>query len=188
MLTADIAIIVQTFIESRFVQARNRAHELVLRLDEQTTHLSSQQDELDRVSEALAAAAEQAHASASSVSGLAGEMAGQATAADALVEQTVLVATDGGVVVDRTAEAVGRMQASVEGIVTEIAALAQQGEDITRIVTVIKAIADQTNLLALNAAIEAARAGEHGRGSPSSPRRSGAWPTARASRSARSRI
>ena len=66
--------------------------------------------------------------------------------------------------VDRTAETVGRMQASVRGIVTEIAALAQQGQDITKIVTVIKAIADQTNLLALNAAIEAARAGEHGRG------------------------
>jgi methyl-accepting chemotaxis protein len=164
MLTADIAIIVQTFIESRFVQARTRAQELVVALDEQTTHLSSQQDELDRVSEALAAAAEQAHASASSVSGLAGEMADQASAADALVEQTVVVAADGGVVVDRTAETVGRMQTSVEGIVTEIAALAQQGEDITRIVTVIKAIADQTNLLALNAAIEAARAGEHGRG------------------------
>ncbi len=74
LLTADIAIIVQTFIESRFVQARTRAHELVLALDHQTGHLSSQQDELDRVSEALAAAAEQAHASASSVSGLAAEM------------------------------------------------------------------------------------------------------------------
>ena len=56
------------------------------------------------------------------------------------------------------------MKLAVDGIVTQTAALAHQGEDITRIVAVITAIAEQTNLLALNAAIEAARAGEHGRG------------------------
>ncbi len=42
--------------------------------------------------------------------------------------------------------------------------LAESGEEITEMVSMIVGVADQTNLLALNAAIEAARAGEAGRG------------------------
>ena len=124
---------------------------------------SAQQD-VDRVAAALAAASQQAHASASSASELAGEMASEANAANDLVEQAVRSSADGSIVVAQAADTVTRMKLAVDGIVTETAALAQQGEDITRIVAVITAIAEQTNLLALNAAIEAARAGEHGKG------------------------
>jgi heme-based aerotactic transducer len=164
MLTADVAIIVQTFIDSRFVEAQAKSELLVGRLEQQTANLSAQQDELDKVSAALAAASQQAHASASSVSQLAGQTAGEANAANELVEQSVSSASEGGIVVARAADTVAKMKLAVDDIVTETAVLAQQGEDITRIVAVITAIAEQTNLLALNAAIEAARAGEHGRG------------------------
>jgi heam-based aerotactic trancducer len=164
MLTADVAIIVQAFIDSRFVEAQAKSELLVGRLDDQTAHLSQQQDELDKVSAELAAASQEAHASASSVSELAGAMANEADGANELVEQAVRSSSDGGLVVARAAETVAKLKLAVDGIVTEISALSQQGEDITRIVGVITGIAEQTNLLALNAAIEAARAGEHGRG------------------------
>lgn len=164
ILTADVAIIVQTFIDSRFVEAQAKSELLVERLEQRTVHLSSQQDELDKVAGALAAASQQAHASASSVSQLAGEMATVADAANDLVEQSVRSSGEGRLVVARAADTVAKMKLAVADIVTETAVLAQQGEDITRIVAVITAIAEQTNLLALNAAIEAARAGEHGRG------------------------
>jgi len=46
----------------------------------------------------------------------------------------------------------------------KVASLAEQSQEVKKIILIIKEIADRTNLLALNAAIEAARAGESGRG------------------------
>ena len=60
---------------------------------------------------------------------------------------------------------------SIQGLVDEVLrasdqaqSLADQAQDISKVLEVIRGIAGQTNLLALNAAIEAARAGEAGRG------------------------
>ncbi len=149
---------------ARIAGAQQSPVRVVDRLSKQTERLGDQQRDMSDVSETLAAAAEQSHASATNMSELANEMAQQSQEADALVTETVQAAEQGVVVVEGTERAVGDMRSSVQGIVTELQSIAQQGEDITRIVEVIKGIADQTNLLALNAAIEAARAGEHGRG------------------------
>ncbi len=159
LFTADIATVVQTFID-----ARDQTAMLIDSLETQTGHLAGQQTEMSQVSESLAAASQEAHASATQMSRLASEMASEAGSANELVGRTVTAAADGVSVAQDAERAVADMRGSVAGIASEIEVLAQQGEDITRIVAVIKAIADQTNLLALNAAIEAARAGEHGRG------------------------
>jgi heam-based aerotactic trancducer len=158
LIGADIARIAESCAASRAEPL------MVQRMGEHTERLGSQQRDMSDVSETLAAAAEQSHASATNMSELANEMAQQSKEADALVTETVQAAEQGVTVVEGTERAVADMRSSVQGIVTELQSIAQQGEDITRIVEVIKGIADQTNLLALNAAIEAARAGEHGRG------------------------
>jgi len=59
-------------------------------------------------------------------------------------------ASEGGLVVERTVQAMG--------------AIEQSAHEITQIINVIDGIAFQTNLLALNAGVEAARAGEAGKG------------------------
>lgn len=74
------------------------------------------------------------------------------------------VATQGQRQVEATIGAIVRMTEDVAMTSGLIGGLAQQAQEIGKVLDVIRAIADQTNLLALNAAIEAARAGDAGRG------------------------
>ncbi len=63
-----------------------------------------------------------------------------------------------------TVTSIQRLESDIDSTNEVIAKLKLNGEEIGKVVDVIRGIADQTNLLALNAAIEAARAGEQGRG------------------------
>ncbi|HWH85410.1 MAG TPA: methyl-accepting chemotaxis protein [Pseudomonas sp.] len=66
--------------------------------------------------------------------------------------------------VSETATAINALASDVQHTGELVQSLANQSQDIGKVLDVIRAIAEQTNLLALNAAIEAARAGESGRG------------------------
>ena len=66
--------------------------------------------------------------------------------------------------VSDTASAIHALASDVQHTGELVQSLANQSQDIGKVLDVIRAIAEQTNLLALNAAIEAARAGESGRG------------------------
>lgn len=66
--------------------------------------------------------------------------------------------------VSETASAINALASDVQHTGELVQSLANQSQDIGKVLDVIRAIAEQTNLLALNAAIEAARAGESGRG------------------------
>nr|WP_219096098.1 methyl-accepting chemotaxis protein [Pseudomonas sp. UMAB-40] len=66
--------------------------------------------------------------------------------------------------VSETVTAISALASDVQITGGLVQSLANQSQDIGKVLDVIRAIAEQTNLLALNAAIEAARAGESGRG------------------------
>lgn len=66
--------------------------------------------------------------------------------------------------VNETIHAISDLSNEVTNTSALVQTLANQSQEIGKVLDVIRAIAEQTNLLALNAAIEAARAGESGRG------------------------
>lgn len=63
-----------------------------------------------------------------------------------------------------TVQSIQTLTSTVQSTSNLVQSLADQSQDIGKVLDVIRSIAEQTNLLALNAAIEAARAGESGRG------------------------
>lgn len=78
--------------------------------------------------------------------------------------QSTQSAEQGKQQVQQTIQAIVAMNDDVARSSSVVSSLAEQAQDIGKVLDVIRAIAEQTNLLALNAAIEAARAGEAGRG------------------------
>ncbi len=73
-------------------------------------------------------------------------------------------AQDGQTRVIETVTSIQTLSSNVQHTSVLVQKLADQSQDIGKVLDVIRSIAEQTNLLALNAAIEAARAGESGRG------------------------
>lgn len=71
---------------------------------------------------------------------------------------------EGKQLMDSSAQQMMKIDGIVQEAVEKMANFNRQTQEISKLVSVIEAIATQTNLLALNAAIEAARAGEAGKG------------------------
>jgi len=92
------------------------------------------------------------------------EVAGNASQASVLTQSAEENGNRGAEIIHDSTVQVRRLSQQIETAVTAIRKLAEDSENITTVLDVIRGVAEQTNLLALNAAIEAARAGEHGRG------------------------
>ncbi|RMF14505.1 MAG: methyl-accepting chemotaxis protein, partial [Gammaproteobacteria bacterium] len=107
--------------------------------------------------EAVASATEELSASFAQVAQTADTLSGNATRVEDGSER-------GRTQLEQTIGQLSNMAAQMEASSASMAALAQDSQKVSEVLTVINTIAEQTNLLALNAAIEAARAGEHGRG------------------------
>lgn len=82
----------------------------------------------------------------------------------ATAQETLQIAEEGELLLDRTAKSSRDIASEVTQSSALIEQLLEESKQISAIVNTIRSIAEQTNLLALNAAIEAARAGENGRG------------------------
>jgi methyl-accepting chemotaxis protein len=107
---------------------------------------------------------EQAATAVNQMSAAVDEVARNATSTSQAAKESNLAASDGNQKVGETLQAMRSLTDRVELTSEQVRGLAEQAQDISKVLNVIRAIAEQTNLLALNAAIEAARAGEQGRG------------------------
>jgi methyl-accepting chemotaxis protein len=107
---------------------------------------------------------EQAATAVNEMSAAVEEVARNATSTSEAAKQSSVSAELGNKRVAETLTAMQSLTGLVEVSSGQVQALANQAQDISKVLSVIRSIAEQTNLLALNAAIEAARAGEQGRG------------------------
>jgi methyl-accepting chemotaxis protein len=92
------------------------------------------------------------------------EVARNAVAASQSTQASERSAQTGQERVGQTIASLQKLSTTVGQTGIEVEGLANQAQNIAKVLDVIRSIAEQTNLLALNAAIEAARAGEQGRG------------------------
>ncbi|PBQ19696.1 methyl-accepting chemotaxis protein [Pseudomonas congelans] len=92
------------------------------------------------------------------------EVARNAVSTSDASNQSSTSALAGQTRVIETVQSIQTLPDNVQATSTLVQNLANQSQDIGKVLDVIRSIAEQTNLLALNAAIEAARAGESGRG------------------------
>ena len=92
------------------------------------------------------------------------EVARNAVSTSEASSQSNSAAQEGQARVIDTVRSIQTLSGNVQETSVLVQKLADQSQDIGKVLDVIRSIAEQTNLLALNAAIEAARAGESGRG------------------------
>ncbi|MBS1227277.1 MAG: methyl-accepting chemotaxis protein [Proteobacteria bacterium] len=142
----------------------NMISESVLTVQHSATSLSGM---AGQVASAATAQSESASSMAASVEELTvsiGHVGDQAVEADRLASESGRLAQSGEQVIAQTVSDISDIADAVNASADRIGKLEQASQSISRVVQVIKDVAEQTNLLALNAAIEAARAGEQGRG------------------------
>lgn len=144
---------------------------LVSRIQSEVQHLRGSAEKLASSSQQISNSTSAQSDSASSMAASVEEMtvgvdhiAKNAQDAQVYSRESDRVAAEGGRIVEGVVSEIEAIAHTVNQSAAAVEALGQHSDQISAIVGTIKDIADQTNLLALNAAIEAARAGESGRG------------------------
>ncbi|EOW9551829.1 methyl-accepting chemotaxis protein [Vibrio fluvialis] len=120
---------------------------------QRSERIRTQQDEITMVATAVT---EMASATA--------EIASNADNTAKNANQSVELGAQGYQQMQQSKHSIDQLAQELTGAVNIIGELEEHANEISTILSTIRAIAEQTNLLALNAAIEAARAGEQGRG------------------------
>jgi len=140
-------------------------------INSSSTQLASASEELNAVTETASRSLlsqndeiQQAATAITQMSAAIDEVAENAVMTSETSKESIASVEEGKTQVELTIKAVSDMNNNVAQSAQIITTLAEETQNIGKVLDVIGAIADQTNLLALNAAIEAARAGEAGRG------------------------
>lgn len=136
-----------------------------------STQLAAATEELSSVSEDATRTLhrqndeiQQAATAITEMSAAVDEVARNASSTSEASNESATFANEGRLRVQQTVASIQSMTEEVLKTSQLVEGLADQSQNIGKVLDVIRAIAEQTNLLALNAAIEAARAGEAGRG------------------------
>ena len=152
-------------------QMQGQLRETLSRIAGSSTQLATAAEELNAVTEAAGQGLqrqndeiEQAATAVTEMSTAVDEVARNAVSTSEASRASSQAAQQGQTRVAETLGAIEALSDEVAATGTVVQRLAEQSQDIGKVLDVIRAIAEQTNLLALNAAIEAARAGEAGRG------------------------
>ncbi|MFO8025686.1 methyl-accepting chemotaxis protein [Thiohalophilus sp.] len=138
---------------SAATQLASATEEVSAVADDSSKNIEQQRNETEQVATAM-----------NEMTATVGEVAKNAESAAGAANNADNETQGGKQVVDKTSETILALASEVENAAQVIDKLAQDSDNISTVLDVIKGIAEQTNLLALNAAIEAARAGEQGRG------------------------
>ncbi|MDX9767349.1 MAG: methyl-accepting chemotaxis protein [Ectothiorhodospiraceae bacterium] len=145
--------------------------DMIARVTDAASHLTSSADALTGVTEQTNAGirrqqgeTDQVATAMNEMTATVQEVARSASQAAHAAGEANDEAAKGRQVVAATMSAIDRLADEVKHAADVIHKLEGDSNDIGKVLDVISGIAEQTNLLALNAAIEAARAGEHGRG------------------------
>ncbi len=145
-------------------QAAQNANQVSDQVASASEELSAQVEEASRGAEEQQNRTTEAATAMEQMNATVLEVAGNASSAAELADQTMAKAREGANIVSDVVNTINDINAKAVELKSDMTRLGSQAEGIGQIMNVISDIADQTNLLALNAAIEAARAGDAGRG------------------------
>ncbi|WP_442963996.1 methyl-accepting chemotaxis protein [Pseudomonas sp. MM211] len=150
---------------------QQRLRETLAEISGSSTQLAAAAEELNMVTEEAGRGLqqqndeiEQAATAVNEMSAAVDEVARNAVSTSEASKASNQSAQVGQSRVSETIAAISGLSGEVESTSALVQRVAEQSQEIGKVLDVIRAIAEQTNLLALNAAIEAARAGESGRG------------------------